>query len=841
MQAVSRLINQFTPNHYELSLDLSGPVHDFSGTVTIYGASPASSTHIAVHAKDLIIESVTLDGSEADFAASDDDELAITSPDFTSGEHTVVIGFRGEITDAMHGLYPCYYEHDGVKKELLATQFESHHAREVFPCVDEPEAKATFDVTLTTDENITVLGNMPTKLQRPENNKLLTVFERSPRMSTYLLAFVAGELHSKTATTKDGVEVNVWATPAQPAESLDFALDTAVHAIEFYDDYFGTPYPLPKSDHVALPDFSSGAMENWGLITYREVALLADPKTTSISSRQYIALVVSHELAHMWFGNLVTMKWWNNLWLNESFATIMEYMAVDALHPDWNMWLEFATSEPVMALRRDSIDGVQPVQTDVQHPDEISTLFDGAIVYAKGARLLRMLQQYVGNEAFQSGLKQYFKDFAYGNTEGDDLWNAIQKASGKDITRIMNIWISQPGYPVLHADQQDGTLTLTQEQFFVGPHKASDRLWPIPLGASDSTLPELLDEASVTIKRDQDTALRFNVGDSAHFITHYSDSLFAKLIDELKAGKLSPVDRVQILNEAILLTRSGTLPSDRLIPLLNAYQNETNEPVWSIISMAISELRKFVEDDEASEKKLRQLSGRLASTQYERLGWEPKPDESEEDAKLRSTVIGLTLYSENEDAIKAAKTYYETTQITDLNPELRPLILGSVTRYDTSGKIVDELLDMYVTTSSSDLQGDISSGITSTRIAEKIATLLNAVKDPSVVRPQDSARWFIYLIRGRESRTASWQWIRDNWEWVEETFGSDKSYDYFPRYSASALTTATQLDEYKAFFEPKKDIPALTRVIAMGISEIEGRIELIARDGKAVKKALLEL
>ena len=432
MNSVRRLTPLFTPSHYALSLDIDRTGRSFQGTVTINGES--TDENIILHAKDLNIATATIDGQRADFQATTNDELVLTAPGLSTGAHVVTVGFSGTITDQMHGMYPCYFDHDGQKKELIATQFESHHAREVFPCVDEPEAKATFDVTLTTEQGVTVLGNMPVSSQNEQEGRLVTSFERTPRMSSYLLAWAYGEMHRKTATTKSGVEVNIWATPAQKSESLEFALDIATRTIDFFDEYFGIPYPLPKSDHIALPDFSSGAMENWGLITYREIALLADPKTTSISAKRYIAMVVAHELSHQWFGNLVTMKWWNNLWLNESFANLMEYIAVDALHPEWNIWLDYSSSETIMALRRDALDGVQAVQTEVNHPDEISTLFDGAIVYAKGGRLLRMLQHYIGHEAFQTGLKSYFKKYAYQNTEGDDLWRELSAASGKDIT-----------------------------------------------------------------------------------------------------------------------------------------------------------------------------------------------------------------------------------------------------------------------------------------------------------------------------------------------------------------------------------------------------------------------
>lgn len=839
MHTVTRLLTSFIPSHYNLSLELNRVGRTFHGTVIITGELQDGASAIAVHSKDLSIESALINGKVATVTHGENDELALTLDGLSAGAHTVVIGYRGIITDAMHGLYPCYYDHAGVKKELLATQFESHHAREVFPCIDEPAAKATFDVTLTTEDDITVLGNMPIKYQDTDGRNLVTTFETTPRMSTYLLAFVVGELQKKTATTTSGVEVNVYSTPAQPEASLDFALDIATRTIDFYDEYFDTPYPLPKSDHVALPDFSSGAMENWGLITYREIALLADPATTSISSRQYVATVIAHELAHQWFGNLVTMKWWNDLWLNESFATMIEYLAVDHLHPEWNMWLDFATNESVMALRRDSIDGVQSVQVDVNHPDEINTLFDGAIVYAKGARLLRMLQHYVGNDAFQAGLKQYFKQFAYQNTEGDDLWRAIADASGKDIVSLMNTWISQPGYPVVHATRDGQDVTLTQTQFFVGPHTDSERTWPIPLNANTEDAPELFDTTSTSFTTTQ-SPLRLNDGDSAHFITHYDDGMLQELIQAIRDGQLSPLDRVQLLDEATLLARGGNMPSDRLIELLDAYRNETSEPVWNTISLALGELRKFVEDNPAAETKLRGLSADIARTQYQRLGWKPVDGESEEDTKLRSTVIGLTLYGEDQEALATARQLFESTPIEELDPELRPLILSSVSRHG-DGSIVDTLLNEYQMTQSSELRNDICVGVTSTRVPEKISQLLDTIKDSSVIRPQDAARWFVYLIRGRESRAAAWDWIRTNWGWVETTFSGDKSYDDYPRYSASALVTATQLAEYKTFFEPLKDNPSLTRVITMGISEIEGRVELIERDKSAVQQVLLAL
>ena len=840
MKTVARLITTFIPDLYNISLDLQREKRTFRGTVTIFGEKTTDQP-VRLHSKDLNIQSVTVNGKEATWEHQPNDELVITSRDETPGDQLIVIGYEGVITDAMHGLYPCYYNHDGERKELLATQFESHHAREVFPCVDEPEAKAEFDLTLTTEQGVTVLGNQPVDSQSTEGDRLVTTFQRTPRMSTYLLAWVTGELHKKTATTKNGVEVNVWATPAQPAESLDFALDIATRTIDFFDEYFDTPYPLVKSDHVALPDFSSGAMENWGLITYRETTLLADPATTSVSSKHYIATVIAHELSHQWFGNLVTMKWWNNLWLNESFATLMEYVAIDALHPEWNIWLDFSTLESVMALRRDAMDGVQSVQMEVHHPDEISTLFDGAIVYAKGARLLRMLQNYVGHDAFREGLKNYFALHAYRNTEGDDLWHELSLSSGKDIATFMNTWISQPGYPVVSIEQDEGNITLSQEQFFIGNHADSEKTWPIPLNGSDPATPVLLDKQQTSfVANNEDNPLRLNVGDTAHFITRYDHTTLADLTDNLIEYLPEPLDRAQLLNEQTLLARAGLISSSELIPLLEAYRFENTEAVWDIMSMTIGELKKFTEQDASSEAKLRELAGVIARPQYERLGWHPATSEPETDTKLRSTILSLMLYSESKEVVDEALNLYSSTALDTLNPELRPLILSAAVRHGEE-TVFDTLLEAHKQTASAELQQDIAAALTSSKNSDRLMQILQLIKDETVIRPQDAARWYVWTLRNREGRSLAWRWLKDNWGWVESTFGGDKSYDDFPRYTATGLVSRNELDDYTSFFHQMKGVPALSRVIHLGITEISARVELIERDGDAVRNTLASL
>ena len=833
MTKVPRLLDTFTPNHYNLTLDLTrAEEKEFSGTVIISGDSISES--ISLHSKGLTIQSATIDNQPADVSFGEFDELRLFQPELKSGNHIVCINFSGTITDAMHGLYPCYFTHDGVKKQLFATQFESHHAREVFPCVDEPAAKAEYDLTLVTRTGITVLGNMPVKSEEENGDSLTTTFEKTPRMSSYLLAFVIGELHKKSAHTKSGVEVNVWATPAQNENTLDFALDIATRSIDFYDEYFGVKYPLPKSDHVALPDFSSGAMENWGLITYRESCLLADPELTPESSRRFIATVIAHELSHQWFGNLVTMNWWNDLWLNESFANMMEYVAIDALHPEWHMWEDFATNEVTAALRRDSLDGVQSVQADVNHPDEISTLFDPAIVYAKGGRLLVMVRKLIGEEAFRAGLKSYFEKFAYKNTVGNDLWQELESASGQPIVNLMNAWISQPGLPVVSVSNSHDAAILSQERFFIGEHQPSDALWPIPLFANQPLDVKILNQKETTVSIEK--PLQLNCGLSAHFVTKYDESTREYLLKNIT--ELPTLDKICILQDATILARAGFENSASLLPLALSLKTETNEKVFGMAAGALTELRKFVDDNDAARDSLKRISGEFARATFEELGWDEKAGESDDDRERRTTALSLMMYSEDEEVLNEAKTRFDNNKLEDLPTEIRALIISANVRHFETPEMIENLFAAYKNTPSNDLQNDIAIGLTSTKNPETAEKILTNIKDSNIIRPQDASRWFVYLIRTRENRQIAWNWLKENRAWVEDTFGEDKSYDDFIRYAATALLTPNELDDFRQFFEPMMDIPALTRTIKLGITEISARVELIERDKADVLSAL---
>ncbi|HEX7368210.1 MAG TPA: M1 family metallopeptidase [Candidatus Saccharimonadales bacterium] len=850
-KSVTRLYSQFQPERYELALTLDKAHMTFGGTVTIRGRKVGRpSQRITLHQNGLKITSATV--IKHDKKGEQELPLArINNHDSLQevrlhasqmvypGMYTLTVAFEGKITDSMTGIYPCYFKDGPADKTLLMTQFESHYARQAFPCIDEPEAKATFDLTLTTEAGITVLANTPVKTQQKHGDRLRTTFETTPKMSSYLLAFVAGELQSKSATTTSGVAVNVWATAAQPAQALEFPLEIAKRSIEYFEDYFGVPYPLAKVDHVACPDFSAGAMENWGLITYRERALLAYPGQTGQSSLELIATVIAHETSHQWFGDLVTMKWWNDLWLNESFANMMEYQAVDALHPEWHVWDSFIAQEGLGALRRDATPGVQSVKTEVRHPDEINTLFDPSIVYAKGGRLLYMLKNYIGEDAFRKGLSSYFQKHRCGNTEGADLWAALSAASGKDVGAFMDPWLEQSGFPVVSITQAGRELTIAQEHFLDNPAKADpDRRWPVPLFATAPGLPDSFDSSEIALSVPNDDIVLLDTHARGHYIVRYtSDKQKQAVADKIRTQKLGEADRLMLLNGGSMLARAGYEPYSNILAMLSAYRDEASEPVWDMMSLVIGETRRFIDLDESLEDMIKQLIRTLIAKQHKRLSWQEQTGESSADQKLRATIIGLGAYAEEPAIVSRALELFESykSKPDTVPAELRGIVFAVAVKQHTPGALT-YLLQLHDSTNNSELKGDICGALTATHLPEEAEKLLGRLQDAKLVKPQDADRWLVYLLRNRYACDTAWQWMTANWAWIEQTYHDDKSYDMLPRYAASIVNTAAWAKRYREFFEPKAGQLVLQRNIAMGLEEITARVAWLTRDLTGVQK-----
>ena len=840
--AAKHFYETFHPEHYDLFIDINRAQKTINGTSTITGE--ALENTILINQKYMEIASVTSAGKDVPFTVNEDKE-AIAIELGQTGKVTVEIKYSAPLTDSMMGIYPSYYQVDGVQKQIIGTQFETTAARQAFPCVDEPEAKATFSLALKYDEHEgeTTIANMPEV--KVEDG--VHYFEQTVRMSSYLIAFAFGELQSKITETKDGVKVGVFATKAHQAKELDFALDIAKRAIEFYEEFYQTKYPLPHSWQLALPDFSAGAMENWGLVTYREVAILLDPDNATPYQKAYVATVITHELAHQWFGDLVTMKWWDDLWLNESFANMMEYVSVDALEPSWHVWDNlYQISEVPAALKRDATDGVQSVHVNVEHPADIDSIFDSAIVYAKGSRMLVMVRALLGDDALRKGLKYYFEQHQYGNATGDDLWNALSTATDLDIGKIMHTWLDQPGYPVVSAKvNENGHLVLSQKQFFVGEGKEVGRKWAIPLNANFEA-PQIMSERELDLGDYQELrsaaghALRVNVGNSSHFIVNYDETLMNDIMAEFK--QLKPVDQLQLLQDLGLLAEGKQISYAEIVPLLPKFADSKSYIVISALLSSISSLFKFVTPDSAQEKDLKAFVNKLAQKQVERLGWQAKDSDTDDDKRIRPLEIALALYAENSAVIKDGhQIFVEHDQnLNEIDASVRPYVLmNEVKNYNKAG-LVDRLLKEYQAAIDPNYKDDLTDGITNTKNPAEIKKLIENFENAAVVKPQDLRSWFANVLANPKGEQFAWDWLRDQWSWLEKTVGGDMEFTTYITVASNIFHTEKRLEEFKEFFEPKVDQPGLGREIRMDTKNIESKVDVINAEKDAVNQAVKE-
>lgn len=839
MTEVKRFYETFHPEHYDIYLDISREKKIFHGKTVVIGE--AQEELVKLNQKYLKITSVRVDQKKADFNYNDKDEV-INIEAGKVGKMKIEVDFEGKLTDTMMGIYPSYYEVDGEKKQLIGTQFETTFARQAFPCVDEPEAKATFALAIKFDEKPgeSIISNQPEEKFKDG----VHYFKPTLRMSSYLVAFVFGDMQRKLTRTKSGVEIGVFATRAHQAKELDFALDIAKRSIEFFEDFYETPYPLEHSYQVALPDFSAGAMENWGCVTYREAYLLLDPDNTSLEMKQLVATVIAHELAHQWFGDLVTMKWWDNLWLNESFANMMEYVAIDALEPNWKIWEMFQTSEVPAALQRDATDGVQSVHVMVNDPAEIDALFDSAIVYAKGSRMLVMVRALLGDEALRKGLKNYFAAHKYGNATGDDLWKALGEASGLDIGAIMHSWLEQPGYPVVNAKVEDGKLVLTQKQFFIGEGKEVGRKWQIPLNSNYAAVPKIMKDGKLVVGdyadliADNGVPFRLNVGNNSDFIVKYDKILLDDILNHI--DELDAVDKLQLLQDFRLLAEGGHMSYADIVPLLPKFADSTSPIVNNALYRIMTTLRNFVTPDSKEEKDLKKLYNLLSEKQVKRLGLLPKAGESNDDNLTRPYVVAASLYAGNDETINGLHTIYSenSDNLEGISADIRSAVLVNEVKNFGNMTLFDKLLKKYQETSDASLKQDLCAGITSTKMPEIIDAIVDDFENSEIIKPQDLRAWYRNVLANPFGQEQAWNWIRLEWPWLEATVGGDMEFATFITVTANIFHTEERLNQFQDFFEPKINTPGLTREIKMDTKVIETKVNLVKKEQSAVNAAI---
>ena len=846
------------PVHYDLTLTPNFDDFTFDGEVDVTVSMEPGTSEIMLNCSEIEIHSATVSwtdtNGEQEQAASniaydaDAETVTISIPGTPDaglvGNQRLRMSFTGELNDKLRGFYRSQYVNpEGETAYLATTQFEATDARRALPCWDEPAAKATFQVTLIVPEEMEAVSNTPIIQEtRGENGLKTLLYDKTPVMSTYLLAFVIGDLTHIEKEAADGTMVGVWMTRGKE-EQGQFALDTSVKLLSFFNDYFGIPYPLRKMDHLAIPDFAAGAMENWGCITYRETALLVDPENSSAGTRQRVAEVVAHEMAHMWFGDLVTMQWWDDLWLNESFATWVGTKAVDWLFPEWSMWTQFVNMDTNRAFNLDGLKNSHPIEQEVANPAEVSQLFD-AISYSKGGSVLRMLEHFLTPRVFRIGLNTYLTRHSYQNARTTDLWTALEESSGQPVNSIMSSWTGQTGYPVLDVaatNTESGlSLEVRQERFVFdsvlgeGAGDDEEQVWPVPLTvAADGAqvTAHLVSGATGTVDvaaPAQPDWFKVNPDQTGFYRVNYTDTDRERLASLVADRTLPATDRLGIQNDAFALSRAGLLPVTRFLALAESYQDETDASVWSDLATNLREIENLIADEPYLDA-YHAFGRRLFGPAAQRSGWEARPGEGHLDSLTRSTVLSQAGVHGDPDTIAQAQELFEAYQADSANvrPDLRGVVFSLVAQSGDRA-VYDRMWELE---RAAELHEEkIRFLISMARFQQEELlreTLERALTDD--VRLQDTIFVVAAVAANNKGRSLAWEFLKEQWDEFDRRYGGGGFGLMRLVAITNAFTTNEQRNDVEAFFEAHPT-PAAERTIRQALERIALNVAWLDRN-----------
>ena len=840
-----RLPAGVVPRHYAIELSPDLDAATFAGTVAIDVDVTEPVEVIVLNAAELTIASarlVTATGETVELDSrldAESERLTLTWSDrngpFEAGSARLDISFDGVLNDQLHGFYRSTYTDDaGATHTLATTQFESTDARRAFPCFDEPALKATFAATLVVEEGLLAVSNTAeTGRETLEDGRVRVSFATTMPMSTYLVAFVVGPLEATDAIDCGGVPVRVIHRPGR-GDQTSFALDVAAHALEWFSDYYGLPYPSDKVDLVAIPDFAFGAMENLGCVTFREVLLLVDPGAASQPDLHRVAAVINHELAHMWFGDLVTMAWWEGIWLNEAFATFMETACTDAYRPDWQIWSTFCRSR-ASALSTDALGSTRPVEYPVHSPAEAEDMFD-VITYEKGAALVRMLEQYLGAETFRAGVRLYLRRHAYANTVTEDLWNSLADASGEPVGQIMDGWIHQGGYPAVSATPTDHGLRVSQRHFTLDPERADERSWAVPLrlrirppAGDREEMRLLLDRSPRTLTGVAGDTVTVNSGASGFYRDDPGPEALAVAASE-GPGDRNAEERHGLVDDAWAATLAGSLDAPAYLDLvLRGFVDERDLTVWQAIAGTLSHLRRLL-DAEAAQR-FCDLVVATSDGAAANVGLDP-PDGGEDGrtSELRATLIMLRgAVADHTATIEACRQ-----RLDNPDPTLAAAALSVVAAHG-DGEDFAWVRRRFETASDPQTEQRHLAALADFRDARLVHTILEGTLDGSV-RTQDGP----YLVRrallNRVCGSEAWDFLAGNW---------DRLLGIFPTNSpARMLEGVTALDRADLAarvhaFLAEHPLPQGAKQVAQHLERLDINVAMRERESDRLAAAIL--
>ena len=845
-----RLPSSVVPSHYRIKLEPDLEKATFIGSVEIEVEVNSPTDTIQMNAADLAIQSArVVDSVGSNTEVADiflDAEMERLTLSFDSqispGPHTIVAEFTGVLNDQLHGFYrSTFTDDDGVDHTIATTQFESTHARRAFPCFDEPAFKASYGVTLIVPSEQFAVSNGPIISETDlKNGQREVVFEDTMVMSTYLVAFIVGPFEATDPVDVNGVPLRI-VHPIGKGHLTDYSLEAGAFALEFFSKYYGIPYPGQKLDMVAVPDFAFGAMENLGCITYREVLLLVDKDRSTEPELLRIADVIAHEIAHMWFGDLVTMEWWNGIWLNEAFATFMATMASDNFNRDWGRWNQFSL-ERSMAFDVDSLKNTRPIEIEVNSPVDAEGMFD-LLTYEKGGSVLRMLEQFLGEEEFQDGISYYLNKHKYANTETNDLWDAIEHVTNQPARRIMDSWIFQRGYPLVSASvSEDGsTIHLEQDRFLYTRDDTTDAtIWSVPVvlkvgsGSGVSEIRYLLEEKSSEVKLDSPADwVVVNAGGSGFFRARYTKDML-KSVSSSMFSNLSSIERYGLVDDTWSSVMAGRTSAADFLEFARSFQLETDLDVWTVLSGCLSGLEKLVEGE--AENQYRAVVRDLAQPGLDRLGWEPGDTDSPRDLELRGLFIRLLANVGNDDlALENAGDLHDSylRDAGSVEPNMAAAVTGVVASKGDTAKY-DLFLEKYRNPSTPQEERRYQSALSAFPGEAEMKRTLAMTLD-GTVRTQDAPYLLAVCMRNKYQGHLAWDFVKENWDKINEAFPSNSIVRMLS--GVTSLSQDEQAADVLAFFK-NHDVPQGQLTLQQTLEKLGVNVAFRERESTSFSESL---
>ena len=829
-----RLSRQVLPRHYVISLEPDLEGSSFEGTVSIDLDVVRETDTIVINAAELEIGSVYLEQSETVQANSIVIDEELERAEFTfpgvlqPGKAQLTCSFKGTLNDKLRGFYRSTWRDEAGQERVIATtQFESTNARRAFPCFDEPDLKASFGVTLRVDSSLMAVscGELVSSRELGDGRREDT-FADTMVMSTYLVAFIVGELEATDPVNVNGVPLRIVHVPGK-GDLTEFGLEAAEFSLKWLVDYYDIPYPAGKLDLIAVPDFAFGAMENLGCVTFRETLLLSDPERTTQAELTRIIDVIAHEIAHMWFGNLVTMDWWNGIWLKEAFATFMQVAATDAFRPKWRRWDGFCV-ERGAAFDTDSLISTRPIEFEVVSPQDAEAMYD-VLTYEKGAAVVRMLEQFLGPEQFRSGVNHYLITNSYGNTTTTDLWDSLETATGVPVRAAMDTWIFQGGHPVISVETCSQGVKLRQSRFGYG--EVGHATWHVPIivraqvGLETVERRLLLEDSEATIDLGGTPAwVVVNAGGHGFYRVSY-DKALREALSVRALDVLSEAERYGLVDDTWSAVLAGELEAEEHIALITSLASETDLAVWQRMLSSLGHLHSIADD--AGQQRLTVLVRDLSTTGLGVLGFEPMENEPALDRELRAALFAAAGTTGQDSSVRemASALFADASSGNAVEPNLAAAVVrvvaaaGDATTHAT-------LVDLYREAPTPQLEIRYLMALLELEDVELFGRTLEVIT--SEVRSQNAPYLLSAAMSHRSHGPLAWEFVRDHWEELNRKFPQNS----IPRMISGirSLSIPSLAAEIQSFFEDHP-IPQGHLTVQQHLEKLRVNVELRRREG----------